>query len=67
MNSTSKPRMVKPKIVEVKDMIERFKLTKDDVNIGDTVKEIDTDKMCTVIDIDQLNNSSGYRNKSKCF
>ena len=67
MNSTSKPRIVKPKIVEVQDMIERFKLTKDDVNIGDTVKEIDTDKMYTVIDIDQLNNSSGYRNKSKQY
>lgn len=66
-NSTNSTRIVKPKIVEVQDMIERFSLTNNDVNVGDTIKEITTDKMYTAIDTHQLNNSSGYRLKEKQY
>jgi hypothetical protein len=48
------------RLIPVANESARFKLTSDDVQEGDTVKELDTGLMYLVIDTSNLDNSSGY-------
>ena len=47
-------------LVKVQDEAARFALTTDDVQLGDTVQQLDTGIMYLVVDEDELDNSSGY-------
>ena len=49
------------RLVEVENEIERFSLTINDVQNGDTVKQLDTDVMYRVVDDLNLNNALGYK------
>ena len=54
------PQGALERLVKVADEEARFALTTDDVQLGDSVLQIDTDTMYIVIDIAQLNNDAGY-------
>ena len=49
------------RLIEVDDETERFSLTTNDVQNGDTVKQLDTGVMYRVVDDLNLNNSLGYK------
>lgn len=48
------------RMITVQDDIARFALTTDDVQLGDTVKVVSTNKMYLVIDTDHLDSAAGY-------
>ena len=54
------PQGALERLVKVADEEARFALTTDDVQLGDSVLQIDTDTMYIVIDTAQLNNDTGY-------
>ena len=54
------PQGALERLVKVADEEARFALTTDDVQLGDSVLQIDTDTMYIVIDTAQLNNEAGY-------
>lgn len=54
------PQGALERLVKVADEEARFALTTDDVQLGDSVLQIDTDTMYIVIDTAQLNNDAGY-------
>lgn len=54
------PAAALERLVEVETDAERFKLTKSQIQLGDTVKVKSTLKMYKVIDDNQLNNENGY-------
>lgn len=54
------PKGALERLIPVANESARFKLTSDDVQEGDTVKELDTGLMYLVIDTSNLDNSSGY-------
>lgn len=54
------PQGALERLVKVADEEARFALTTDDVQLGDSVLQIDTDTMYIVIDIAQLNSDAGY-------
>ena len=49
------------RLIEVNDETERFSLTINDVQNGDTVKQLDTSVMYRVVDDLNLNNALGYK------
>ena len=54
------PQGALERLVKVADEEARFALTTDNVQLGDSVLQIDTDTMYIVIDTAQLNNDAGY-------
>ena len=54
------PQGALERLVKVADEEARFALTTDDVQLGDSILQIDTDTMYIVIDTAQLNNEAGY-------
>lgn len=54
------PQGALERLVKVADEQARFALTTGDVQLGDSVLQIDTDTMYIVIDTAQLNNNAGY-------
>ena len=54
------PQGALERLVKVADEEARFALTTDDVQLGDSVLQIDTDTMYIVINTAQLNNNAGY-------
>ena len=48
------------RMITVQDDTARFALTTDDVQLGDTVKVVSTNKMYLVIDTDHLDSAAGY-------
>lgn len=54
------PQGALERLVKVADEKARFALTTGDVQLGDSVLQIDTDTMYIVIDTAQLNNGAGY-------
>ena len=54
------PQGALERLVKVADENARFALTTDNVQLGDSVLQIDTDTMYIVIDTAQLNNAAGY-------
>ena len=54
------PAAALERCVVVADDTARFKLTSSDVQLGDTVKVTDTNKMYMVIDTSELDNANGY-------
>lgn len=48
------------RMITVQDDTARFALTTDDVQLGDTVKVVSTNKMYLVIDTDYLDSAAGY-------
>ena len=54
------PQGALERLVKVADEEARFALTTEDVQLGDSVLQIDTDTMYIVIDTAQLNNDAGY-------
>ena len=54
------PQGALERLVKVADEDARFALTTGDVQLGDSVLQIDTDTMYIVIDTAQLNNDAGY-------
>lgn len=54
------PQGALERLVKVADEEARFALTTGDVQLGDSVLQIDTDTMYIVIDTAQLNNEAGY-------
>lgn len=54
------PQGALERLVKVADEEARFALTTSDVQLGDSVLQIDTDTMYIVIDTAQLNNATGY-------
>lgn len=48
------------RVVSVEDSAARFALTKNDIQLGDTVHELDTDLLYIVSDDNNLDNSGGY-------
>lgn len=54
------PQGALERLVKVADEEARFALTTGDVQLGDSVLQIDTDTMYIVIDTAQLNNDAGY-------
>ena len=54
------PQGALERLVKVANEDARFALTTDDVQLGDSVLQIDTDTMYIVIDTAQLNNNAGY-------
>lgn len=54
------PQGALERLVKVADEEARFALTTDDVQLGDSVLQIDTDTMYIVIDTAQLNSDAGY-------
>lgn len=54
------PQGALERLVKVADEEARFALTTDDVQLGDSVLQMDTDTMYIVIDTAQLNNDAGY-------
>ena len=48
------------RVVQVENETARFALTTEDVQLGDTVKQLDTGLMYVVIDESKLNNAGGY-------
>lgn len=55
------PKGALERLVITENQAARFQLTSDDVQEGDTVKQEDTGVMYFVVDIDNLNNESGYK------
>lgn len=49
------------RIITVENDTARFALTSNDVQLGDTIKVVDTNKMYFVIDVDSLNSELGYQ------
>ena len=58
------PKVALDNLVKVKNSTERLLLTKDTVQNGDTVKELDTNKLFLVVDDDKLNLEEGYQEYS---
>lgn len=54
------PQGALERLIKVADEEARFALTTGDVQLGDSVLQIDTDTMYIVIDTAQLNNDAGY-------
>ena len=54
------PQGALERLVKVADENARFALTTENVQLGDSVLQMDTDTMYIVIDIAQLNNNAGY-------
>lgn len=54
------PQGAMSKMIAVQDEAGRFALTADDVSKGDMVQQIDTGTIYVVIDMDNLDNESGY-------
>ena len=54
------PKGALERLVPVANESARFKLTSNDVQEGDTVKELDTGLMYLVVDVTNLDNSAGY-------
>lgn len=54
------PQGALERLVTVQNETERFKLTTDQVQVGDSVKQIDTDTVYMVVDQDNLDNENGY-------
>lgn len=54
------PQGALERLVKVTDEEARFALTTDDVQLGDSVLQIDTDTMYIVVDIDHLSDATGY-------
>lgn len=54
------PPAVIERMITVQDDTARFALTTDDVQLGDTVKVVSTNKMYLVIDTDHLDSAAGY-------
>lgn len=54
------PKGAMERLVKVANETARFALTEDDVQLGDSVLQMDTDVMYVVIDTSNLNNASGY-------
>lgn len=48
------------RMITVQDDTARFALTTDDVQLGDTVKVVSTNKMYLVVDTDHLDSAAGY-------
>lgn len=48
------------RVIQVENETARFALTTEDVQLGDTVKQLDTGLMYVVIDESKLNNAGGY-------
>lgn len=55
------PQGALERLVKVADEEARFALTADDVQLGDSVLQIDTETMYIVVDIDHLADASGYQ------
>jgi hypothetical protein len=55
------PKGALERLVVAENQTARFQLTSDDVQEGDTVKQEDTGVMYFVVDIDNLDNESGYK------
>lgn len=55
------PKGALERLVIAENQAARFQLTSDDVQEGDTVKQEDTGVMYFVVDINNLNNESGYK------
>ena len=58
------PKVALDNLVKVKNPTERLLLTKDTVQNGDTVKELDTNKLFLVVDDNKLNLEEGYQEYS---
>ena len=58
------PKVALDNLVKVKNSTERLLLTKDTVQNGDTVKELDTNKLFLVVDDNKLNLEEGYQEYS---
>lgn len=54
------PQGALERVVSVQNQAARFALTKDKVQLGDTVRQIDTGVMYVVIDENKLNSEAGY-------
>lgn len=54
------PQGALERLVKVADQEARFALTTENVQLGDSVLQMDTDTMYIVIDTTQLNNAAGY-------
>lgn len=54
------PQGALERLIKVADENARFALTTDDVQLGDSVLQIDTDTMYIVVDTDHLNSAEGY-------
>lgn len=57
---SSIPQSALPTLVIVADEAARFALTTANVKLGDTVKQTDTQQMFYVVDVNNLDNESGY-------
>lgn len=54
------PQSVLPTLITVSNESARFALTTSQVKLGDIVKQLDTEQMFYVVDINNLNNNNGY-------
>lgn len=54
------PQGAMERLVKVENESARFALTADDVQLGDSVLQLDTDVMYVVVDIAELDNAAGY-------
>lgn len=57
---SSIPQSVLPTLITVADETARYALTTSQVKLGDIVKQLDTEQMFYVVDINNLSNSNGY-------
>ena len=54
------PQGAMERLIKVANQTARFALTTDDVQLGDSVLQLDTDVMYVVIDTNELDNAAGY-------
>lgn len=55
------PQAAQERLIKVANQAARFKLTINDVQLGDTVQDVDTGLMWFVIDTSKLNSTDGYQ------
>lgn len=55
------PQGAMERLVKVENETARFALSTDDVQLGDSVLQLDTEVMYVVVDIEELDNAAGYQ------
>lgn len=64
LNIGNIPKAALERLIPVTNQAARFSLTAEDVQLGDTVHQLDTDIMYLVVDTSKLDNESGYQEYS---
>ena len=55
------PQGAMERLIKVENEAARFALTADEVQLGDSVLQLDTEVMYVVVDVDELDNAAGYQ------